>query len=101
MTDENNTRSPKKSLPLDGFSRWEQLKHFIPVSRETWRKLCKEGRAPQPQRWTNRCTVFSNEEIHRWMKDPASYRTSVDVSCNHDYVRSDGICIECGKHKEA
>ncbi|TCW63436.1 transcriptional regulator [Burkholderia sp. USMB20] len=46
----------------------------MPVSRETWRKLVKEGRAPQPQRWTERCTVYSNEEVHRWMKNPAAYQ---------------------------
>lgn len=63
-----------QTLPAIGFSRWEQLKHFIPVSRETWRKLVREGRAPQPQRWTERCTVYSNEEVWRWMKDPAAYQ---------------------------
>lgn len=63
-----------QTLPAIGFSRWEQLRHFIPVSRETWRKLVREGRAPQPQRWTERCTVYSNEEVHRWMKDPATYQ---------------------------
>jgi predicted DNA-binding transcriptional regulator AlpA len=63
-----------ETLPVVGFSRWEQLRHFIPVSRETWRKLVKDGRAPQPQRWTERCTVYSNEEVHRWMKNPAAYQ---------------------------
>lgn len=63
------------TLPEVGFSRWEQLRHFIPVSRETWRKLVREGRAPQPQRWTERCTVYSNEEVHRWMQNPAIYQT--------------------------
>ncbi|CAM2193248.1 prophage regulatory protein [Paraburkholderia kururiensis] len=63
-----------QALPTVGFSRWSQLQHFIPVSRETWRKLVKEGKAPQPQRWTERCTVYSNEEIHRWMKNPAAYQ---------------------------
>ncbi|PTB24511.1 transcriptional regulator [Paraburkholderia caribensis] len=48
----------------------------MPVSRETWRKLVREGRAPQGQRWTERCTVYSNEEVHRWMKDPAGYQAA-------------------------
>lgn len=71
-----NAESAKvpETLPCVGFSRWSQLQHFIPVSRETWRKLVKTGRAPQPQRWTERCTVYSNEEVHRWMKDPAAYQ---------------------------
>ncbi|MFL9892419.1 MULTISPECIES: helix-turn-helix transcriptional regulator [Paraburkholderia] len=63
-----------ETLPAMGFSRWNQLQHFIPVSRETWRKLVKDGRAPQPQRWSERCTVYSNEEVHRWMKNPAAYQ---------------------------
>lgn len=67
-------------LPTVGFSRWEQLRHFIPVSRETWRKLVNEGRAPQPQRWTERCTVYSNEEVHRWMKNPASYQAQISIA---------------------
>ncbi|MBK5150554.1 transcriptional regulator [Burkholderia sp. R-69608] len=44
------------------------------MSRETWRKLVREGRAPQPQRWTERCTVYSNAEVHRWMSDPVGYQ---------------------------
>lgn len=65
------------TLPMVGFSRWEQLRHFVPVSRETWRKLVRDGRAPQPQRWTERCTVYSNEEVHRWMRDPVGYRVDL------------------------
>ncbi|NWK42883.1 helix-turn-helix transcriptional regulator [Ralstonia pickettii] len=63
-----------ETLPSVGFSRWSQLQYFIPVSRETWRKLVKDGRAPQPQRWTERCTVYSNAEVHRWMQNPAAYQ---------------------------
>ena len=63
-----------ETLPSVGFSRWSQLQYFIPVSRETWRKLVKDGRAPQPQRWTERCTVYSNAEVHRWMQNPATYQ---------------------------
>jgi len=73
-TNDEQSQAPK-TLPEVGFSRWDQLQHFIPVSRETWRKLVKSGRAPQPQRWTERCTVYSNEEVHRWMKDPAGYQS--------------------------
>lgn len=72
-TNDEQSQAPK-TLPEVGFSRRDQLQYFIPVSRETWRKLVKSGRAPQPQRWTERCTVYSNEEVHRWMKDPAGYQ---------------------------
>lgn len=37
-------------LPLNGKSRWSQIKKFSPVSRETYRKLSKQGKAPQPER---------------------------------------------------
>lgn len=60
-------------IPLDGKSRWEQLRHFIPVSRETWRKLCKAGKAPQPERVSLRCTVYDNAQIHLWLSNPSAY----------------------------
>lgn len=62
------------ALPRVGKSRWQQLKGFVPVSRETWRKLVREGRAPQPERISDRCTVYDNGEMHRWFADPANYR---------------------------
>ncbi|WP_186072019.1 helix-turn-helix transcriptional regulator [Burkholderia gladioli] len=65
-------------LPLDGFSRWGDLQIFIPLSRETVRQRELEGRFPRARRLTQRCTVCSNREIHRWMADPLSYR-SADV----------------------
>jgi prophage regulatory protein len=52
-------------LPLTGKSRWSQIKKFSPVSRETFRKLCIQGRAPQPERMGVRCTYFDNQELHR------------------------------------
>ncbi len=61
-------------LPLTGKSRWSQFKKFSPVSRETYRKLSLEGRAPQPERLGIRCTYFDNQELHRWLANPAAYR---------------------------
>nr|WP_114810821.1 AlpA family phage regulatory protein [Paraburkholderia kururiensis] len=80
MRADTGTSQAPATLPAVGFSRWEQLQRFIPVSRETWRKLVKDGRAPQPQRWTERCTVYSNAEIHRWMEDPAAYRAEQEMA---------------------
>lgn len=62
------------TLPLVGFSRWQLLRHFVPVCRESWRKLCKEGRAPQPIRLSQRCTAWSNEQMHVYLRDPVGYR---------------------------
>ncbi|MFB9123311.1 AlpA family phage regulatory protein [Paraburkholderia dipogonis] len=66
--------SRPKSLPLNGFSRWHQLKPFLPLGRESWRKLSLEGRAPKRIQLGTRCTVWKNEEIHRWLADPLGYR---------------------------
>ncbi|RQS43949.1 AlpA family phage regulatory protein [Burkholderia sp. Bp8986] len=63
-----------QSLPLVGQSRWSQIEPFIPVCRETWRTMCRQGRAPAPIRLSPRCTVWSNSEIHRWINDPAGYQ---------------------------
>jgi prophage regulatory protein len=65
---------PLTTLPIVGMSRWEQLRHFIPVSRETWRQLVLAGRAPKPIRLTERCSMYDNGAVHRWLADPISYR---------------------------
>ncbi|PXW18435.1 helix-turn-helix transcriptional regulator [Paraburkholderia caballeronis] len=65
-----------RELPLDGFSRWSDLQRFIPVSRETVRQHELAGRFPRHQKITQRCTVWPNREIHRWLADPVNYRAS-------------------------
>lgn len=62
------------TLPLTGKSRWSRIAKFSPVSRETFRKLSKEGKAPRPERMGVRCTFFDNAELHRWLADPINYR---------------------------
>ncbi|MCI3206541.1 transcriptional regulator [Pandoraea capi] len=62
------------NLPRTGFSRWSQIKPFLPVCRETWRAMSAEGRAPKAIRLTPRCTVYSNEECHRYFADPLGYK---------------------------
>lgn len=79
MASKTNESSPSytpETLPKIGKSRWAQLKFFIPVSRETWRQMVLEGKAPQPQRLSARCTVWDNAEIHRWLADPTGYRAT-------------------------
>jgi predicted DNA-binding transcriptional regulator AlpA len=61
------------TLPPVGHSRWGQIAPFIGVSRETWRQLCKTGRAPEPIRLSARCTVWKNSEIHAYLADPLGY----------------------------
>lgn len=62
------------SLPTTGKSRWSKIKHFSPVSREKFRQLSLEGKAPQPERLGIRCTFFDNTELHKWLADPVNYR---------------------------
>ena len=64
------------NLPLIGISRWNQIAPFVGVCRETWRKLCRAGRAPKPIQRSPRCTVWSNEQIHLYLNDPLGYRES-------------------------
>ena len=63
-----------KSLPHDGMSRWNQIAPFSPVCREKFRQLVKAGKAPQPVRFSERCTAYSNRELHRFFADPLNYR---------------------------
>jgi predicted DNA-binding transcriptional regulator AlpA len=73
MTGKNNQTIPAV-LPLTGKSRFSAFKKFSPVSRETFRKLSKEGKAPQPEKLGSRCTFYDNQELHRWLSDPANYQ---------------------------
>lgn len=62
------------ALPIDGLSRWKDLQHFIPMSRESVRQREMQGKFPRRQYLTKRCAVWSNREIHRWFADPLNYR---------------------------
>lgn len=61
-------------LPQVGMSKWNQLCHFIPVSREKWRQLVNAGKAPAPIKLSERCTMYKNSEVHRWLDDPINFR---------------------------
>ena len=61
------------TLPMIGLSRWTQIKPFIPFSKEKFRLLGLEKKAPQPIRMGIRCTFYSNQEIHRFLEDPLNY----------------------------
>jgi predicted DNA-binding transcriptional regulator AlpA len=67
-------RKHANTLPLVGHSRWSQIAPFVGVCRETWRQLCKAGCAPKPIRLSPRCTVWRNEDVHAYLRDPLAYR---------------------------
>jgi hypothetical protein len=71
------TDPPKVSLPLDGMSRWKQFQQFSPFSREKYRQLSIAGKAPQPIKLSQRCTCYSNRELHRFFADPLNYSVEV------------------------
>ncbi|WP_206953335.1 helix-turn-helix transcriptional regulator [Trinickia acidisoli] len=66
--------SSPKSLPLDGYTRWNDLRNLVPGSREWVRLREKEGRFPKRVRLSQRCSAWPNRELHRWFADPAGYR---------------------------
>lgn len=65
-----------KSLPDIGMSRWKQFSHLIPFSKEKFRQLVNQGKAPQPIRFSERCTAYSNHEILKFLRAPLNYRSS-------------------------
>ncbi|HDR8948852.1 TPA: AlpA family phage regulatory protein [Burkholderia vietnamiensis] len=64
------------TLPFDGLSKWRDLRQSICLSRETVRKREQEGKFPRSIRLTQRCTVWNNREIHRYLADPLNYRAA-------------------------
>jgi len=60
-------------LPLIGMSRFSQFKKFLPLSREKFRQLSKAGKAPKGIRMGSRLTMYSNQELHRFLANPLCY----------------------------
>lgn len=60
-------------LPLIGMSRFSKFKKFLPLSREKFRQLSRQGKAPQPIRMGSRLTMYSNQEVHRFLANPLGY----------------------------
>jgi prophage regulatory protein len=67
------------TLPMVGLSTYAQIDPFLPYGRETWRKLVRAGKAPQPIRLSGTCVAYRNEEIHRYLADPTGYRAPETV----------------------
>ncbi|WP_238327970.1 helix-turn-helix transcriptional regulator [Paraburkholderia mimosarum] len=69
----------RSTLPLDGYTRWGELKHVIPASHETVRRRELAGRFPKRVKLGSaRCVAWKNSEILKWLADPASYRAPVE-----------------------
>jgi predicted DNA-binding transcriptional regulator AlpA len=57
-----------------GMSRFKNIQPFLPFSREKFRQLVREKKAPQPTYLGSRCAMYKNEELHKFLADPANYR---------------------------
>jgi prophage regulatory protein len=68
-----NLNQEIETLPKIGMSRFSQFKKFLPLSREKFRQLSKAGKAPQGIRMGSRLTMYSNEELHRFLANPLDY----------------------------
>jgi prophage regulatory protein len=67
-------QSEPQALPLDGYTRWNDLKRIIPLSHESIRQRELKGRFPKRvQLGSARCVAWKNSEIHRWLSDPSGY----------------------------
>lgn len=66
--------APKNRLPDEGYSRWAVLKDYLPISKETVRRLEHAGRFPRRVHVSDKCSAWSNAEVHRWLANPAGYR---------------------------
>lgn len=64
-------------LPSDGMSRWLEFENFCPFSREKFRQLVRAGKAPQPVKFSERCTAYQNRELHKFIADPLNYSAEV------------------------
>jgi predicted DNA-binding transcriptional regulator AlpA len=69
-----NSSKEVETLPNIGMSRFSQFKKFLPLSREKFRQLSKAGKAPKGIRMGSRLTMYSNQEIHRFLINPLNYK---------------------------
>lgn len=74
VSSKSKTLPTPETLPVTGKSRWSQIKKFSPVSKEKFRQLSKQRRAPQPEKLGIRCTFYDNVELHKWLNDPVNYK---------------------------
>lgn len=77
MSTTPTTAAQPATLPTIGKSRFKQIQPFLPISREKFRQLVRQGKAPQPVYLGSRCAMYSNAELHKFLADPVNYRAEV------------------------
>ena len=63
---ENPTRTPE-------LLRFKDVQARINISRKTWLRLVKEGKAPKAFPVTKRATFYKAVDIERFIKDPLNF----------------------------
>jgi prophage regulatory protein len=66
-------KQERTTIPEVGMSRWKQFAPFSPFSREKFRQLSLAGKAPQPVRFSERCTAYHNQDLLKFLADPLNY----------------------------
>lgn len=61
-------------LPPEGYTRWNDLKRLVPLCRESIRQREMAGRFPRRIHLSQRCAVWQNRELLKWLADPVGYR---------------------------
>lgn len=64
------------TLPPAGYSRFNQIKLFFPVTREKWRTMVRQKRAPQPVVLSSKHVIYKNSEVIKFLADPVNYQAT-------------------------
>lgn len=55
-------------LEAGGLLRLPQVLALVGVSKSTWWKLVREGRAPQSVKLSDRCTAWRSADVSAWIE---------------------------------
>jgi len=66
---------PTTSPPPDRMLRVKQVLDLVPISRSAWWRGVKEGQYPKPYKIGPRVSVWSEKEIHSFMRRVLSGKT--------------------------
>lgn len=96
----DKSEQQRTALPAEGMSRWNQFAPFCPFSREKFRQLVIAGKAPQPVRFSDRCTAYHNRELLKFFADPLNYSAVVvyDDKTDNFVDSSASACLTGGVH---
>ena len=62
------------SFPPNTLLKFGQFKDRVNLSRPTWRKLVKEGKAPKPFKLCYNTNLYRSEDLNRFLEDPANFQ---------------------------